>query len=132
MICVARLSTHMEFCLSVNSPASQPSSLDSIDKENVSPGTEGSVEGWGCWHQAVLCYWLEIMCVLCLHRVMLQEDSSGSDSDELILDLSQDCVVQGSSGKRVFVPRFELEMSKVTVDIIQVYIRRVFTKYLPI
>ena len=113
----------MEFCLSINSPSSEPSSLESLDKENVSPSIEGSIEGWSCWHQAVLCYWIEILCVLCLHRVMLQDDSSGSDSDDLILDVSQDCVVQSSSGgKRTLTPRFELEMPKVTVDIIQVYL----------
>ena len=121
IICIARLSTHMEFCLSVNSPSSEPSSLDSIDKENVSPNTNGSVEGWSCWYQAVLSYWMEILCVLCLHRVMLQEESSGSDSDDFILDISQDCVMQGSAvGKKTLIQRFELKMHQVTVDIIQV------------
>ncbi|KAI6652676.1 Ubiquitin carboxyl-terminal hydrolase 34-like [Oopsacas minuta] len=116
-ICIARLSTHMEFCLSSNSCSESSQSLDSLDKENISPSRDGSIEGWTCWYQAVLCYWMEIVCLLSLHRVMQQDNSTGSDSDDLI-EVSQD-LLKCNTVKKIVVPNFELQMPKVAIEILQ-------------
>lgn len=108
----------MEFCLSnSHSDSSQYSGSDITDKENISPPRDGCLEGWTCWHQAVLCYWLEILCLLSLHRIIQQENSSESESDELI-EVSQD-LLRGSI-KYVATPKYQLELPKITLDIIQV------------
>ena len=107
----------MEFCLSnSHSDSSQHSGSDITDKENISPVRDGCLESWTCWHQAVLCYWLEILCLLSLHRIIQQENSSESDSDDLV-EMSQD-LLRGT--KYVATPKFQLELPKVTLDIIQV------------
>ena len=85
------------------------------------PSAEGGVEGWNCWYQAVLCYWMEILCLLCLHRV-LEEASSGSDVEDLIVDLSQESVMQvvGAQTRNVSTPQYELQMPKTVLQMITV------------